>query len=377
MGSRVRRGWHLALAITLAAAVPLASAAAQEVPLRALGRFDGWRENALVGYGLVTGLAGSGDSRSSGVTRQALRNVLSRLGATVTEDEISSRNVAVVVVTAMLPASANVGDRLDVTVSSVGDARSLAGGTLLMTALSGPDQRVYALAQGALAVGGYQFDAQLNLSQRNHPTTGRVVAGATIERMVDAQLVNARGEISFLLAEPDFATAQAIAGEIEGRLGPGSASVANADRVVIRAQASGRPLAELIASIEAISVRPGRQYRVVVNERTGTVVAGGDVTISPVAIAQGDIKVTVEVRNEGSQPSFVSGFATDVASLVISNTTLDVEEGRNDTSIRFGSTTIGDLVQGLTRLHVDTRRIISILQGLKTAGALHAELVVQ
>jgi flagellar P-ring protein FlgI len=368
----------LAMSLAMVAATaPIAPAIAQDVPLRALGRFDGWRENALVGYGLVTGLAGSGDSRSSGVTRQALRNVLSRLGATVTEDQISSRNVAVVIVTARLPASANVGDRIDVTVSSVGDARSLAGGTLLMTALAGPDQQVYALAQGALVVGGYQFDAQLNLAQRNHPTTGRIVEGATIERAVDARLVDARGEIGFILADPDFGTAQNIARAIDGRFGPGTATVANADRVAIRPPAGHVPLAELVSSIEAMTVRPGRQYRVVVDERTGTVVAGADVTISPVAIAQGDIKATVESRNEASQPVFFSGIGSDVASLVISNTRLEVEEGKNDATVRFGSTTIGDLVQGLTRLRVDTRRIISILQGLKSAGALHAELVVQ
>ena len=355
----------------------VATTHAQQVPLQALGRFDGWRENALVGYGLVTGLAGSGDTRSNAVTRQALRNVLSRLGTAVADEDISSRNVAVVIVTAMLPASANVGDKIDATVSSIGDARSLAGGTLLMTALEGPDRQVYSLAQGSLVVGGYQYDAQLNMMQRNHPTTARVVEGATIERPVDARIVNSQGEISFLLTDPDFATAQSIAQQIQGLHGTGSAWVENADRVRIRAPADRENLAGFISAIERLSVPAARQHRVVVNERTGTVVAGADVTISPVAIAQGDIRVKVETTNEGSQPSFISGFATDVASLVVSNTRLDVEEGRNDATIRFGSTTIGDLVQGLTSLHVDTRRVISILQALKTAGALHAELVVQ
>jgi flagellar P-ring protein precursor FlgI len=354
-----------------------ATAQARDVPIRALGRFDGWRENALVGYGLVTGLSGSGDSRSSAVTRQALRNVLSRLGTTVADVDISSRNVAVVVVTAMLPASANVGDKIDVTVSSVGDARSIAGGTLLMTSLSGPDQQVYALAQGPLVVGGYQFDAQLNLAQRNHPTTGRIVLGASVERPVDAKLLNARGEISFLLAEPDFATARNIAAAVNQRFGPSVATVENADRVKIAAPSGSREFAEFVSAVQDLGVQPGRQYRVVVNERTGTVVAGGDVTISPVVISQGDLRVTVANRNEGSQPAFFSGLASDVASLVISNTKLEVEEGHNDATIRFGSTTIGDLVQGLSSLRVDTRRIISIIQALKSAGALHAEIVVQ
>ncbi len=355
---------------------PMNEVYAQDVPLRALGRFDGWRENALVGYGVVTGLAGSGDSRTNAVTRQALRNVLSRLGTSVSSDDISTRNVAVVVVTAVLPASANIGDRIDVTVSSIGDARSLAGGTLLMTAMQGPNQQIYALAQGPLTVGGYQFDAQLNSAQRNHPTTGRIVDGATIERSVDAQLVNPDGDISFLLAEPDFETAQNIVRIIEERYGAGVAVTVNADRVQVHVP-EGSSVAGFIATVEQMAVRPGRQYRVVVNERTGTIVAGADVTISPVAISQGDIRVTVEARNEASQPTFISGFANDVSSLVVTNTKLEVEEGRNDATVRFGSTTIGDLVQGLTALHVDTRRIISILQALKSAGALHAELVVQ
>lgn len=357
-------------------AAPLA-ASAQTVPIKALGRFDGWRENALVGYGLVTGLSGSGDSRSSTVTRQALRNVLSRLGTNVTPEDISSRNVAIVVVTARLPASANIGDQIDVTVSSIGDARSIAGGTLLMTSLLGPDQQVYALAQGPLVVGGHQFEAQLNSNQRNYPTTGRIVLGATIERAVDARLRSASGEISFLLAQPDFETAQNIADAVVGRFGSGAARVENADRVIIAAPGNSAALAQHIAAIEGLSVKPARQFRVVVNERTGTVVAGADVSISPAVISQGDIRVQVETRNEGSQPSFISGLANDVSSLVITNTKLEVEDGRNDATIRLGSTTVGDLVQGLNSLHVSTRRMISILQALRSAGALHADLIVE
>jgi len=368
---------QFAVCIALTLATPLFAANAQEVPVRSLGRFDGWRENALVGYGLVTGLSGSGDSRTSAVTRQALRNVLSRLGTAVTPEDISSRNVAIVVVTGMLPASANLGDRIDVTVSSVGDARSIAGGTLLMTTLMGPDQQVYALAQGPLVVGGYQFDAQQNRAQRNYPTTGRIVQGATIERAVDAKLVNERGEIAFLLAQPDFTTARDIAAAINARTGDAVARVDNADRVIIRAPSEPNALAGFVSTIEGLGVRPSHQYRVVVNERTGTVVAGGDVMISPVVISQGDIRVEVETRNEGSQPTFISGLANDVSSLVISNTKLTVDQGKNDATIRMGASTIGDLVQGLSALRVDTRRIISILQALRTAGALHADVIVE
>lgn len=375
----MRREMTSLAAIALLVAVPVlqGAAMAQQVPIRSLGRFDGWRENALVGYGLVTGLAGSGDTRRNGVTRQALRNVLSRLGTSVTEEQISSRNVAVVLVMAQLPASANVGDRLDVTVSSIGDARSLAGGTLLMTPLMGPDQRTYALAQGPLLVGGFQFEANQNVQQRNHPTTARLQGGATVETAVNASIVSGAGELAFLLSEPDFGTAQGIANQIDGRFGRGTATVRNADEVRIRFTGDPANFAPFVAAIEAMTVVPTRSPRIVINERTGTVVAGGDVMISPVVISQGDIRVTVETRNDASQPAFISGLANDVASLVVTNTRLEVDQGSADATVRFGNTSIADLVQGLARLNVDTRRIISILQAMKAAGALHAEIVVQ
>jgi flagellar P-ring protein precursor FlgI len=360
--------------LSFSLAVP---AAGQDVSLRGLGRFDGWRENALIGYGLVTGLAGSGDTRRSAVTRQALRNVLSRLGTTVSDDQISSRNVAVVMVIATLPASANVGDRIDATISSIGDARSLAGGTLLMTPMLGPDQRPYALAQGALVAGGYSFESELNQQQRNYPTTALLQGGATVETAVDAHILKPDGQLSFLLSDPGFETAQRIADAINNRFGIGSATAKSADEVKVRYAGDPAQLTTFLAQIEAISVRPDSAPRVVVNERTGTIVAGGDVQISSVAISQGDIKITIKAENIASQPGYFSGFASDVRSLVVTNTKLDVEEGVGDTVVRFPNTTVADLVQGLSRAHVNTRRMISILQAIKTAGALHADIIVQ
>lgn len=359
-----------------ALAAPVA-VSAQEVPLKGLGRFDGWRENALIGYGLVTGLAGTGDTRRNDVTRQALRNVLARLGTTVTEDQINSRNVAVVIVTATLPASANPGDRLDAVISSVGDARSLAGGTLLMTPLIGPDQRPYALAQGALTVGGYDFEAKLERQQRNFPTTAVLPGGATVEAAVDAHILKTNGEISFLLSEASFTTADRIARAINAAQGQPIASVRNADEVVIRYGGSVAGLAGFVATIENIAVLPDSLARIVINERTGTIVAGADVRISSVVVSQGDIKVTVTSENTASQPSFIGGFANDVRSLIVNNVSLEVEEGQNDAVATFPNTSVGALVQGLARSKVGTRRIISILQAIKAAGALHAEILVQ
>lgn len=364
----------LAALCLVALAVP---AAAQEVPLRGLGRFDGWRDNALIGYGIVTGLAGSGDTRRNEVTRLALRNVLSRLGTAVSEEQISSRNVAVVIVTATLPASANPGDRIDAVVSSIGDARSLAGGTLLMTPLLGPDQRPYALAQGSLTAGGHDFEANLNRQQRNYPTSAVLPAGATVETAVDASVLGGNGTVSFLLTEPNFSTAEKISQAVNANFGLSIASVRNADEVVIAYNGGTADLASFLARIESIAVTPTVSPRIVINERTGTVVAGADVRISSVVVSQGDIKVTITSENYASQPSFIGGFANDVSSLIVTNTRLDVEQGANDAVMSFSNTSVGALVQGLARAKVDTRRMISILQAIKAAGALHAEIVVQ
>ncbi len=361
-------------ACLLFVAVP---AAAESVSLSGLGRFQGWRENALIGYGLVTGLAGSGDTRRNEVTRQTLRNVLTRLGVSVSDDQIASRNVAVVIVTAKLPASANVGDKLSATVSSVGDARSLAGGTLLMTPLLGPDQRAYALAQGALVAGGHDFESDLNRQQRNYPTTAMLEGGATIEIAVDAHLLGADGMVGFILSDPSFETAGRVARAINSRFGQSIASARNADEVRIRFTGSGGNLPSFLAALEGISVEPVRTPRVVVNERTGTVVAGGGVTISSVVIAQGDVKVTITGERTASQPAYYAGLASDVASLVVTNSKLDVEDGARDAVVNLPSSTVADLVQALSQAHVDTRRTISVLQAVKAAGALHADLVVQ
>lgn len=350
------------------------------VRLKDLGHFLGWRDNALVGYGIVTGLAGSGDSPRSAATRRALSNVLERLGANVPDDMLQSRNVAAVIVTATLPPAANMGDRIDVTVSSIGDARSLAGGTLLMTPLLGPDRHPYALAQGSLVVGGYSFQDSVNLRQKNYPTTGIVSGGATVETPVTANVADADGRLTFILRNPDFTTAERIAERLNATLGAGIASVRGADAITIKAtSAEGNP-ARLIASIENVAVDPDQVARVVVNERSGTVVAGGNVRISSVVVAQGDIKVSVTVDNRVAQP-YVYGTidpnaVPDPRGVMVTNSRLDVTDAR-DTVVRSPSTTVADLVHALAQAKVGTRTTIAILEAIKAAGALHAEIVVQ
>lgn len=366
----------LNLILLMLLAVPAAPAHAEEVRIKDLGRFLGWRDNALVGYGIVIGLAGSGDSPRSEVTRQAMRNVLSRMGANVTPDQIQSRNVAAVMVTATLPASTNIGDRIDVTVSSIGDARSLAGGTLLMTPLAGPDQRSYALAQGPLVVGGHRFEADLNQRQKNYPTTGQVPGGATVEASVGSDMLGGGSQLIFLLKDADPTTAERVAEGINGVVGLGAARVRDAGAVAIDATRAGPDINRLIARIENVAVVPDQRARVVINERSGTVVAGGGVQISSVVISQGDIKVSVSIDNQASQPELYGDYAGGARSLIVTNTKLEVSEPR-DAVIRFPNTTVGDLIQGLNRVRVGTRGMITILQAMKAAGALHADIVVQ
>jgi flagellar P-ring protein precursor FlgI len=201
--------------------------------------------------------------------------------------------------------------------------------------------------------------------------------GATVETAVDAAVLSDQGTVSFLLSEPNFTTAQRISDAINVSFGRGIAAVRNADEVVIVYDRGPGELAGFLSRIESVAVAPSVAPRIVINERTGTVVAGAEVRISGVVISQGDIKVTITSENYASQPSFIGGFASDISSLVVTNTKLDVEQGSNDATMSFPNTTVGSLIEGLAHAKVDTRRMISILQAIKSAGALHAEIVVQ
>lgn len=365
------------LLIALVLALSSGPALAQQIRVRDLGHFLGWRDNALVGYGIVTGLSGSGDSPKSEATRQALRNVLSRFGSNLTPEQIRSRNVAVVMIMATYPPSANIGDKIDVSVSSVGDARSLLGGYLLMTPLLGADQRPYALAQGPLIVGGYRFDSNENSEQRNHPTSGLVPNGATIETTVETNVLGGQSELTFVLKDPNVTTAQRLAQAINGSLGAGVARVRDANAVNINVSATGAEPYAVISKIENLSITPDDAARIVVNERSGTVVAGGAVRISSVVISQGDVRVSVVQENQGSQPFLVSGYVPEAQGMIVTNTRIAVSEPSRDAVIRLPSTTVADLVTALNRVHINTREMIAILQAIKSAGALHADIVVQ
>lgn len=359
--------------------LPAQASAGGDDPVRIkdLGRLSGWRENALVGYGLVTGLAGTGDSARSKATRQSIANMLSRFDVAVPSDDVNTRNVAAVMVTAQLPAFARTGDTIDVTVTSVGDARSLVGGTLLLAPLKGPNGKVYALAQGSVSVGGYRYEANGTLSQKNHPTVGTVSAGASVEA-VAPDSAGPQRSVTFVLAQPDYTTAARIADAINRQLGQPLAEVRDAGGIDVSVPDSYKgQVPRFLAALEAVSVQPDRRAKVVVNERTGTVVSGGDVRISRVAVSHGELRVSVVTENTVSQPTLVRQTGPGVRTQEVSNSRIAVDDNAGSVYLPPTNNTVADLVQALARLHTSARDIISILEAVKAAGALHADLIVQ
>lgn len=358
----------------------LSAASAAQVRIKDVARVQGQRQHAIVGYGIVTGLAGTGDSASNRATRQSIANMLAQFDLTLPAESVNSRNVAAVMVSAQVPAFARPGDAIDVVVTSMGDARSLVGGSLLLAPLKGPDGRVYALAQGALTVGGYKYDANGNVVQKNHPTAATVPGGAVIEVSPPQAASTDRltQDFPIVLQESDYTTAARMADAINQQVGAGTARPIDAQGVSVKVPHAyqGR-LVELIRKIESIEIETDQRARVVVNERTGTVVAGASVRISPVAISYGDLKISVTSETNVSQPVVLGGINPGLASLLYTNTRVDVREQNGGTLVTGQGGTVSDLVQALARFKTNTRDVVSILKALKAAGALHAELVVQ
>jgi flagellar P-ring protein precursor FlgI len=348
------------------------------VRIKDLCRISGAVDNNLVGYGLVSGLAGTGDSMRSGTTVQSLRNALLRFGINVDTREVRSRNVAAVSLTAVLPPYAQPGDKLDVNVTSMGDAHSLVGGTLLMASLTGPDGKIYALAQGPVSVGGFQYDLYGNLVQKNHPTAGIVPSGATVEKGVETMMVDEEGRLNYSLFDPDLTTVSRIVDSVNQRFGAGTARAINAGRIIVTVppRLRSNPIA-FLTTIEGLKVLPDQRAKIVVNERTGTVVSGGNVTVAPVSITHGDLSVMITTDYLVSQPSFVSRTGAGVSTQVVPDTNIEVNEEAPLSISLSANTSVAELVAALNKVKASSRDVITILQAIRRAGALHAELVIQ
>ncbi|MDY6823445.1 MAG: flagellar basal body P-ring protein FlgI [Thermodesulfobacteriota bacterium] len=343
---------------------------ARAARLKDLAAIQGVRINQLMGYGLVVGLNGTGDKSRTQFTNQALANMMNRLGLHVNDSEINVKNVAAVMVTADLPPFAKTGSKIDITVSSVGDATSLEGGTLLRTALRGANGKVYAVAQGAIALGGYGASGEAGSVTKNHLLTARMTRGATVEREVPLRL-NGRETLTLALFNPDFTTARRIHSAINAFAGDGTVKIADSGTLLINVPESRQhKVPSFIADIETLEVSPDMCAKIVVNEKTGTVVIGENVRISTVAISHGNLSITVEETEQVSQPAPFSEGET----VMVPRTAINVKEENSNVILMPEGPTIGHLVRALNAIGVSPRDLISIFQSIKAAGALQAEL---
>jgi flagellar P-ring protein precursor FlgI len=371
-------GWlTLAAALLLASALTHAEVAGHLARIKDVATIEGIRDNQLVGYGIVVGLKGTGDSSQTVFPAQTLISALERMGVTVPQtgsksaNNMQIKNMAAVFVVATLPPFSRPGYKMDVTVSSAGDARSLEGGVLLMTPLYGPDGQIFAQAQGPLVLGGYMATGGGNTKLLNHPTTARIPGGALVERTVPFDLKQMH-TVSVVLNDADFHTAGRMAAAIDRELGAGRARAIDSRRVEIAAT-SGEDVASLLDRVEAVEVDVYPRARVVVNERTGTVVIGGTVRLQPVSILHGGLSVNVISVNEVSQPNAFSSTGT---TQMVQQTTVEAKDKPvNRIDLKEGAT-VEDLVQELQRTGAGARDVISILQAMKEAGALEADLEV-
>lgn len=357
----------------------LAVVTAKDTPVRVvriqdISTVEGVRDNSLIGYGMVVGLNGSGDRQQTLFPAQTLLNILRKMGVQVsgTLTSMQVRNIAAVFITATLPPFSSPGTRIDVNVSSVGDAKSLEGGILLLSPLYGPDGQTYATAQGPVVLGGYTAGFRMNSVQVNHPTSGRVPGGGLVERDTSVDLAKLN-RLSLLLRDYDFAMSQNVAQAINGRFGQNWARALDGRRIEIRLpDTSGENVSRVLAQIEDLTVGVHEAAKVVVNERTGTIVMGQNVGLSACSILHGNLAIEITTRFQVSQPeSFSQGQTT-----VVPQTTVHAKESpTNRIELREGAT-VQDLITGLQGIGATARDIVAILEAVEAAGALQAELEV-
>jgi len=343
------------------------------VRLKDIIDIEGVRGNYLIGYGLVVGLKQTGDGAQTQFTVQSVVNMLQKFGINVPKNQVRLKNVAAVLVTAYLPPYAKPGQKIDVTVSTLGDAKSLQGGTLLMTPLKGPDGKVYAIAQGPVSIGGFAAGGAAGGVQVNHPTVGKIPGGAIVERPVPMENLNNMPKILLSLKDGDFNTVTEIANLINLYLNGKYAYPRDLRTIVLNIpdKYKGRVI-ELIAEIGELEVVPDVPARVVIDERTGTVVIGENVRISKVAIAHGNLSVQIKEAPLAAQPYPFSPGET----VVVPRTEVQVEEQKAKVVVLEEGATLGELVRALNAVGATARDLIAILQAIKAAGALHAELII-
>lgn len=371
-----RKAAQLLTLLALCFGVVFASVPAHAARLKELVSVRGVTDNALVGYGLVVGLAGTGDTQQSVQVRKVLANLLGRqFGTIVTPNDVRPKNVAVVMVTAKLPPFSRVGRSIDVTASSTGDAKSIYGGTLIPTALKGGNGKTYAWASGPVSIGGFTASGQSGSSiTKNHPTVGQVPNGGKVAREIDFQL-NPQEPIILNLKDPDFTTAARAANAINERLGARLATAADPGTVKVRVPPNERDnLVGLIATIENVEVTPDRKARIVINERTGTIVMGSHVRLSPVAVSHGGLTVQISEQPVVSQPQ--APF-TEGETVTVPQTDIEIIEQGGDIHMLQPGPTLGDVVHALNTLGVSPRDLVSILLSMQQAGAVQAEIEIQ
>lgn len=359
------------LAIALAALLVLgAPHPAHAVRIKDIASFSGVRDNQLVGYGLVVGLGGTGDSKDA-FTSDALSNMMERMGVALDPSGLRARNVASVMVTANLPVSSKAGSSIDVTISSIGSATSLQGGVLLQTPLKGIDGKVYALAQGALILGGFSVQGAAARTQKNVTTVASIPGGAIVEREVPFSF-NTQSELTLHMQVADFSTTQQVVERLNQSLGGNFASAPDISTVKIQVPGPYQGnLVPLLASVENLEVTPESRAKVVVDEKTGTIVIGRDVRVARVAVAHGNLQVTVQESTQVSQPGPFSQGQTVATPVTDVNTR---EENRSLNMVE--GATLQELVDGLNAIGASPRDLISILKNLKASGALYADLEV-
>ncbi len=352
--------------------VAVGSDAAHAARIKDIANIRGVRQNQLFGYGLVVGLDGSGDGNKSLFTVQSLASMLEKMGVTIDPDDLKVKNVAAVMITADLPPFARTGSRIDVLVNSIGDAKNLQGGTLLLTPLKGADGKVYAVAQGPVSTGGFSYGKGTGTGvQKNFPTVANIVGGALIEREI-ANNFNERELLTLALHAPDFTTATRMAQAINAAFGDALASAPDAGTIEVKVPDlyRGRSV-ELVALIENIGVTPDMVSKIIINERTGTVIMGENVRIATIAIAHGNLSIQVNRQDNVSQPL---PFSRGGQTVVTSDRDMVVQEGSNPLFLVESGVSIGEVVRALNALGVSPRDLIAIFQALKAAGALQAEL---